>query len=190
MSGRKIEHLNRIYKDSSKFWEKVKKMIGNTKEKQEYIMDPNRQNVKIYDPADKEIYREIWKKIFSIPPKDNANFDQLNEERVTSHLSNNEDLIKPYQYADLTRLDQNSYLTTPYKTTDVIHIISKFKNKAPGMSGVNKLILSNLPHQAIESFTLFTNLAFSIGSLPAYLSKWTDCVYAQNRQRSAVRTKL
>ena len=139
-------------------------MIGNAKEKQEYIMDPNRQNIKIYDPADKEaIYREICKKIFSILPEDNANFDQLNEERVTSHLSNNEDLIKLYQYADLTKLDRNSYLTAPFKTTDVIHITSKFKNKAPGMSGVNKLILSNLPHQAIESFTLFTNLAFSMG---------------------------
>ena len=89
-------------------------------------MDPNRQNIKTFDPADKEeIYREIWK-IFGIPPEDNANFDQLNEERVTRHLSNNKDLIKPHKYADLTRLDRNSYLTTPFKTTDVLHIISKF----------------------------------------------------------------
>ena len=81
-------------------------MIGNTKERQEYIIDPNRQNAKLYDPEEKEvIYRDIWENIFSIPPEDNVNFDQQNEERVLNYLNTNEDSIKPYQYADLTRLD-------------------------------------------------------------------------------------
>ena len=41
----KVESLNRVYKDSSKFWEGVKRLIGSSKEKQEYILHPNRQNV-------------------------------------------------------------------------------------------------------------------------------------------------
>ena len=143
-------------------------MIGNTKERQEYIIDPNRQNAKVYDPEEKEVtYRKIWENIFIIPPEDNVNFDQQNEERVLNYLNINEDSMKPYQYANLTSLDQDDYLIAPFKTTDIIHIIGKFKNKAPGMSGVNKLILSNLPRKALECFTMFTNLSFSMGYYPS-----------------------
>ena len=118
---KKIENLDQIHKDSSKFWGGAKKLIGNARERQEYIMDPQRQNVKVYKPEDKEvIYRNTWEKIFSIPPEDNVHFDQENEGRVMTYLNNNEDIIKPYRYADLSRLDRNSYLTTPFKTSDVI----------------------------------------------------------------------
>ena len=130
-------------------------------------MHPNRQNVKIYDPEEKEeIYRSIWTEIFSIPEEDNIHFDRENEIRVINYLRNNEDLIGPYQLADLSRLDQDNYLTTPFRVQDVICAISKFKHKAPGKSGVNKLILSNLPRGATECFALFTNLTFSMGYYP------------------------
>ena len=67
---------------------------------------------------------------------------------------------------DLSRLDPDSYLTAPFRTADIEYVISKFKNKAPGKSGVNKKILSNLPQKATECYTLLTNLAFSMGYYP------------------------
>ena len=63
-------------------------------------------------------------------------------------------------------MDQDNYLTAPFRIQDVVCAISKFKHKAPGKSGVNKLILSNLPRRATECFALFTNLTFSMGYYP------------------------
>ena len=57
-------------------------------------------------------------------------------------------------------------MKAPFKTADIVYIISKFKNKAQGKSGVNKKILSNLPQKAIHCYTLITNLAFSMGYYP------------------------
>ena len=149
---KKIENLNRIYKDSSKFWEGVKRLISSSKEKQEYILHPNRRNTKVYGPEEEEgIYRKIWTNIFSIPPLDNAHFDLENEERLLRYLRENEDVVDHHQYADLSRLDPDNYLTAPFKTADIEYVISKFKNKAPGESGVNKKILSNLPRKATNA---------------------------------------
>ena len=50
--------------------------------------------------------------------------------------------------------------------SDVNNIIRKFKNKAPGISGINKLILSNLPVKAIERYSLITNLTLSMRYYP------------------------
>ena len=41
-----------------------------------------------------------------------------------------------------------------------------FSNKAPGISGINKLILSNLPANAIEIYSVITNLTLSMGYYP------------------------
>ena len=46
---------------------------------------------------------------------------------------------------------------------DVVTIINSFKNKAPGISGVGKRILRELPRVAIERFALLTNLMISMG---------------------------
>ena len=45
-------------------------------------------------------------------------------------------------------------------------LMNRFRHKAPGMSGVNKRILSNLPRNALDIFTLLTNLTFSMGYFP------------------------
>ena len=94
------------------------------------------------------------------------NFDQANEERVQNFLTDNRDQMRPHQFADLTRLDEDNYLIALFKTTGVLQMIGKFKNKAPGMSGINKLVLSKLPRKAVDTFTMLTNLAFSMGYYP------------------------
>ena len=85
---------------------------------------------------------------------------------MLEHLRQNEEQIPSHQYADLSRLDRNNYLIAPVRATDIIQIISKFKNKAPGSSGINKLILGNLPREAMEAYAVITNLTLSMGYYP------------------------
>ena len=100
------------------------------------------------------------------PPVENRHFDQTNENRVKAFLECNRETITPHQYADVSRLDSNNILIKPIRASDVTNIIKKFKTKAPGISGINKLILSSLPANAIERYSLTTNLTLSMGHYP------------------------
>ena len=163
----KVDWLNEVCKDSAKFWGNIKKLIGSDKERTEYLIDINNNNNKVYKDEEKEIlYRNIWQNIFEIPPEENRHFDQANENRVKAFLEHNQETITPHQFADLNRLNGNNVLIKPVTVSDVNNIIKKFKNKAPGISGINKLILSNLPVNAIERYSLITNLTLSMGYYP------------------------
>ena len=163
----KIESLNETYKDSAKFWGKVKQLIGIDKEKVEYLIDANNNNTKVYKDEDKELlYCNIWEKIFEIPLEDNRNFNVNNENLEREFLECNRELSTHYQYADLSRLDENNILIKPVRASDIITIIKGFKNKAPGISGINKQILSQLPPNAIERYSMLTNLTLSMGYYP------------------------
>ena len=81
-------------------------------------------------------------------------------------LRQNRDNILPYQFADLSRLDERNILTRPVRSQDIKNIIHNFKNKAPVISKINKLILSNLPDNAIDRYWLLTNLTLSMGYYP------------------------
>ena len=133
----------------------------------EYLIDANNNDNRVYKDEDKEIlYRNIWEKIFEIPPEDNRNFTINNENLVREYLECNSELSKPYQFADLSRLDEDNFLIKPVTASDIINIIKGFKNKAPGISGINKQILSQLPQNAIERYSLLTNLTLSMGYYP------------------------
>ena len=162
----KISWLNDICKDSTKFWGNIKKLIGNNKEIIEYLIDVNNNNNKIYKNKEKEVlYRNIWQGIFQIPPDENRHFDLATENMVKNCLERNRENITPYQYANLARLDEGNILR-PIRNNDVVNIIKSFKNKAPGISGINKIILSQLPATAIERYSLISNLTFSMGYYP------------------------
>ena len=114
---------------------KVKQLIGSDKEKVEYLIDANNNNNRVYKDEDKEIlYRNIWEKIFEIPPEDNRNFNVNNENLVREYLERNRELSIHYQYADLSKLDEDNILIKPVRASDIINIIKGFKNKAPGIS--------------------------------------------------------
>ena len=73
----------KIYKDRAKFWGQVRKLIGNNKVKNEYLIDVNNNGNKVYKDGEKVIlYRNIWQNIFEIPDEENLNFDAENENRV------------------------------------------------------------------------------------------------------------
>ena len=122
----KVGWLDEICKDSGKFWGNVKKLIGSDKGRTEYLIDINNNNNKAYKDEEKEIlYRNIWQKIFEIPPEENRHFDQANETRVKEFLERNRETITPHQFADLNHLDVNNVLIKPVRVSDASNIIKK-----------------------------------------------------------------
>ena len=72
--------------------------------------------------------------------------------------------MQPYPFADLSGLDPNNYSTKPVTRYDIISTIKEFKNnKAPGESGINKILLIQLPNSAIDRLKDIVNLSISMG---------------------------
>ena len=165
----RIKNLNDIYNNPAKFWKDVQKLMGGTAKGVPYIID-NRGN-KLYDSREKEPkFREIWGNIFKISPEENQSYDQLNERHVLTYLQRHEFETLPYQHTDYDRLDPNNYMTRPTTSGEIKRIIKEFKNgKAPGLSGINKVLLMNLPDIAIDRFRDIINLTLSMGYFPIVL---------------------
>ena len=82
------------------------------------------------------------------------------------------------------------YSQDQYKARTSKNIIHNFKNKAPGSSEINKLILSNLPDNAIDRYSLLTNLTLSMGYYPTAFKKWSPCICIKAGQRPETTRKL
>ena len=132
----------------------------------------NSQNIKIYDTKEQtKLYKEFWQDIFRINPEENANYDQVHEEEINSFIIENINRIKPFETADLTRLDPNVIMIKPITVDDIKRIIKSFKHKAPGQSKINKLILENLPEQGYKCFAKILNYTISMGYFPIILKE-------------------
>ena len=57
----------------------------------------------------------------------------------------------------------NNPLNRPVTTFDIIKIITNFKNKAPGKSGIMRNMLMNVPRSALERLKDTVNLLLSMG---------------------------
>ena len=117
----------------------------------------------------KKEFQEIWSNIFKIDPKDNLHFHQEHEELVNNYISNNEDQIIPSERSNLNRLNVDSYLLRPVTNHDINIIIKEFKHKAPGKSGIIKLLLMKIPEIAITIFKDIINATISMGYFPIIL---------------------
>ena len=69
----------------------------------------------------------------------------------------------PYRLANLNRLNSEDSLTKPLEYFKMIKIIQKFKNKAPGETGIIKMILTRLPRIALERLNDIINILLSMG---------------------------
>lgn len=158
----KIMSLNDNYQHQDKFWREFKRLQGGSSAATPYLIDENGGKV-TSEEGREMLMRRTWQRTFEITPEENANYDIDNERRVENYLAQNLERTMPYQYADIERLDRNNALTKPVTMTEVQVIIKKFKNKAPGESQINKLILSKLPEAALRRFIQIINLALSMG---------------------------
>ena len=77
--------------------------------------------------------------------------------------------IDSYERSDLDRLDPDNHLLRPITKDDIINIIKDFKHKAPGASGIKKILLMNVPKIAIKKYRDIINATFSMGYFPIVL---------------------
>ena len=160
----KIKSLNKIHKDSKKFWSEIKKLKGNQNNNNNYILH---NNEKIHDIQRQEhIFRQIWSKTFQISQEENINFDQNTENMVNDFLVNNAHIYIPLPRGDPGNLNNNSQLLYKITSEHVLQVIKRLKNNTPGNTKINKVILQKLPSEAIDTLTILLNISLSMGYFP------------------------
>ena len=123
-------------------------------------------NEKLYKKEEQiNRFKEVWEHIFEITEEENRDYDEDNERRVTESIVRNKERTEPCEVADLGRLAGDNYLTAPVEIYDILAIIARMKNKAPGESGINKVILKDLPRNATERLAQMVNILLSMGYL-------------------------
>ena len=60
------------------------------------------------------VFRNTWAKTFRISEEENQTFDRDNDTLVNQFINENQNRIKPYETANLSRLDSNNPLTKPF----------------------------------------------------------------------------
>lgn len=151
------------------FWNKVRHLLGSSRSDAPYIVH---NQIKLYSPEDKEdAFRSFWSGMFRISPEENRHFDIETELEVNRTLTEHRNDLVPYPEVDLQRLDPDDPLTRPIELDDIKRIIARFKNKAPGMSKVNRMLLRHLPDSMLEYFMKTLNESLSMGYFPIFFKK-------------------
>ena len=161
----KINNLQDIYNRPEEFWKQIKKLKGNSVTETPYLT--NSRNEKIFEVEEKlELHRENWQGVFQINPEENANYDLEHERNINNYLLEHNNELEGYAEADLNRLNPRDIMTRPVTTEDIKRIIKSFKNKAPGKSGINKMVLIHLPEEAYINYATILNYTLSLGYFP------------------------
>ena len=161
----KIKNLHDIYNKPEEFWKEVKLLKRRNHIETPYLV--NTRNEKVFEVDEKlELHRENRQEVFQISPEENAHYNQAHEARINEHLREHNNELQTYAEADLSRLNEEDLMTKPVTTEDVKRIIKSFKNKAPGKSGISKVILINLPEEAFINYTTIINYTISMGYFP------------------------
>lgn len=170
--NKKQEQWNRIIEkidentDSKKFWKQVNQINGIEKIKAPYVKDSNGN--KIYNDQEQEqAFRSIWSEVFKITDDENENFDDEHEKFVLDWISNKIDETTP------TDTVNKNIVPTAEKITEreLLHHLRKFKEKTPGLTGITKNILMNLPQKGIDIILEIFNATLSAGYFPDELKK-------------------
>jgi hypothetical protein len=155
--------------DSTKFWKTIRRLQGNDKQKIPYLRDHD--NNKVYDEKDKEeLFRRRWTKIFSADddPDNDFNYDHI--EYVEDELSLRLERITTYNYGDLNRLDVDCPRIT---LGELDQTLNKFKQKAPGPTGITAIQLKQLPLNMKQHLLYIFNHSLSLGYFPDKLKHAT-----------------
>lgn len=160
----KWEHIiNRINEDKNPktFWASINKLCGTNKQKQPYILDQNGR--KLYEDEEiEEAFRKQWKNIFKISEEENEEFDEETEELVVDYLNNNNDRYTPHHTANFERLTPGLIITEG----EAYHHLRKMKEKTPGMTGLTRNMIINLPSNSFQTLLNIYNASLSAGYFP------------------------
>ena len=159
---RKI-HMDR--KDPSRFWEQVRRLKGSCPRSPPYLIQDD--NTRLTNPEQQVAYlTKTWENIFQISPLDNAGYDLEHEFVVNGEVRTQERRTIPFALSDLSNLDESNFLLKKIQPYDIVTTIKSFKKRAPGISGIGKIYLENIPAEAIEEICLIFNHALSMGYFP------------------------
>lgn len=150
------------YWEPATFWRKLKNLMGTPEHKSDYLCTPT--NYKVYENHEKEqMHREYWKRIFE---ENEEEGDDETNTSVSHYLEQHIHRTYPHELSDITRLSDDDFLIKPISNEDIINTIKKMKNTCPGISGINKTILRQLPIESISTLKHIFNASLSAGYFP------------------------
>jgi len=132
---------------------------------------------KLFTPKKRKVPLETHDQTL-ISDEENLNFDKDNENidnlfknanqfiNVDQFINENINRTQSYEASDLNRLSNDNELLKPFTSRDIVNKINSFKNKAPGASKINKVVLVQLSSNTIQGFGKLLNLAVSMGHFP------------------------
>ncbi len=160
-----INNIIQISKDTKTFWRKIKLLRGNNNTHTNYLVD--KEGNKYYTDKQKcRVMEDTWKDIFRITEEEENIFDAQHSEHIESFIEVHKHRVTAHNTAQLTRLNNGCISVRPITTDEIKRHISRFKNKAPGSSRINKKVLENCPKKAIISLTNIFNACYSAGFFP------------------------
>ena len=107
-----------------------------------------------------ELHREHWAKIFNDEKEEGGN-----NEYIFPYLNNNLQRITPFENTNMARLDTGC-IDSKMTIDKVKQIIKKIKKSCPGESGINTIILKELPNEGLLRLTNIFNNTLSAGYFP------------------------
>lgn len=148
-------------KDPKKFWTSIKKLQGNTnKAKATYIRD--HQDNKIHtEQGREEIFRRYWQNIFRITDEENEDFDEEHEEEIKQALEQNKEKLQTHTIKRKPNINE-----IQVTNEELIQAIAKQKHKTPGLSGITKAHLQQLPQNMLHNYREILTACLTIGYFP------------------------
>ena len=146
------------------FWHMVHRLRGCQRERFEYLLV---DGVRISDPAQvADTFKTHWQNIFHPHPlpAHGPSVEHINN--ITTHVQQHLENTLPHNTPQLTRLDPNHYLTTPFEEEDVSKMLRHTPKRAPGPTGITWPMVKNLPPEIITSLTKIFNASLSSGYFP------------------------
>ena len=153
------------HRHPKEFWGAFKRLMGSNKQHCTYIYNTQRQ--KIYKTEDIEsIHRNFWSQNFQISDEENNTFNPHIEEQVTEALNTCQHLLTPTNTVNHNSLAEDNPLTARITPQEIVNIIQHTKNKAPGPSTINKILLQHLPPNMITRLCTLFNACLASGLFP------------------------
>lgn len=157
-----IETVNEYPKSSKEFWRDIFRMSGNSNNDEiPYLVDQNGN--KIHTDEEREnAFRREWGKIFQITEEENEQFDQEHEITITDWMNTRQERITPDNIINKNKLNEVGEITLG----ELMHSLRKFKEKAPGFSGITKNMILNTPSNIKETLKEIYNSSLAAGYFP------------------------
>ena len=134
---KQIHNIIKDNKDTKVFWNNINRLRGRSNPQNNYLIDENGRKYH----TDKEkcsLMKDTWSNIFRITEEEEQKFDRTNSEHIDTYINNRVQRTEHYESIDYSRLDEQCHFTRPIKEEEIIMAIKRLKNKAPGLSSINK----------------------------------------------------